>query len=70
MMSNSTAMAMAHGSALILVECMERCRVGFGRAESTYINIIGAFLNWKMLLLLLGVRDTSCDCFLIPLQWR
>ena len=52
-MFNSTAMAMTHGSALIptLVEYMERCCVVFGRAESTFINIIGAFLYWKVLLL-------------------
>ena len=35
---------MTHGCALILIEFMDRCCTGFGRAESTgtLMNIIGA----------------------------
>ena len=44
MMPNFTVMG-HHGSALILilVEYMEWCHVGIGRAESRSINIIGIF---------------------------
>ena len=53
LLSKYAAMAMVHGSVLTLVlfECMERYRIGFGRTESTFINIISTFLNWKVLLL-------------------
>ena len=46
-MFNSTAMAITHDSALILVEYVERCRAGFGRAESSLINIIDV-IAWRL----------------------
>ena len=53
-------MAMVHGCAL--TECMERCCIGFGRAESTLIDIIGAFLiiGRAMLCLVLDIY-ASCN---------
>ena len=53
---NSTAMAITHDSALILVEYVECCRADFGRAEkSSLINIIDviACLAFEM--------SQSCD---------
>ena len=57
-----TTMAMTRCCALILVEFMERCCVGFGRAESTgtSINFIGAIFIYSKVLLL-GVGYASCD---------
>ena len=50
--SNSIPIVMTHGSGLtsILLDCMMRCRDDIEQTEGTLASI-GAFLNYKMLLL-------------------